>query len=120
MKAGGTIIVVTPAPEGVSVTHSEMLEFTSMNAERIERLILDGTIRDQVSGALALAWAKVRQHAQISLVSEGILAEHARALGFTPFTDVEAALKEALTVQGDPSSVTVLTHAPDSLPVLIG
>jgi hypothetical protein len=96
-----------------------MLEFTRMAPEEIERLILDGTIHDQVSGALPLAWAKVRQHARISLVSEGIPAEHAHALGFTPFSNVEAALEEALHLHGDQSRVTVLTHAPDSLPVLM-
>src|SRR5512142_2430430 len=95
VKDGGTIIVVTPCPEGVSVTHKDMLAFTGLDAEQIEARILDGTIRDVVSGALALAWAKVRQRAQVSLVSGGIKVEEARALGFTPFVSVDAALEDA-------------------------
>jgi lactate racemase len=120
VKAGGTIIVVTPCPEGVSVTHAGMLEFTALDAVQIEARILDGSIPDVVSGALALAWAKVRQRASVSLVSGGITPEEARALGFTPFASVDAALEDAFCRHGSGAKVTVLTHAPEMLPVTGG
>lgn len=118
VREGGTIIVVTPAPEGVSATHRDMLRYTALDAEEIERRIDDGTITDVVSGALALAWAKVRRRAWVSLVSGGIFPEEARALGFTPFATVEGALEDAFQRHGPGSKVTVLTHAPDTLPLL--
>jgi nickel-dependent lactate racemase len=118
LKTGGTIIVVTPCPEGVSVVHHGMLDFTALDAQAIEAKIVDGTISDTVSGALALAWAKVRRGAQVSLVSGGISAAEARALGFTPYDSVEQALAAALLRHGQQATVTVLTHAPDSLPIL--
>ena len=116
VKAGGTIIVVTPCPEGVSVTHKEMLAFTAQSAEQIERSILDGTIRDVVSGALALAWARVRQHARVCIVSPGV-NDQAAALGFTPFSTIDVALAEAFDRHGPGALLTVLTHAPDTLPL---
>jgi hypothetical protein len=112
--------VVTPCPEGVSITHQGMLEFTALDADQIEARILDGTIRDVVSGALALAWAKVRQRAPVSLVSGGITPEEARALGFTPFISVETALEDAFHRHGTGAQVTVLTHAPEMLPIFGG
>ena len=118
VKPGGTIIVVTPCPEGVSMTHHGMLEFTALGAEQIEAGILDGSIRDVVSGALALAWAKVRQRATVALVSGGITPEETRALGFAPFASVEAALEYAFQQHGPGATVTVLTHAPEMLPVV--
>ncbi len=118
VKAGGTIIVVTPCPEGVAMTHHEMLAFTALDAGQIEAKILDGSIQDVVSGALALAWAKVRQRASVSLVSGGILVEEARALGFTPFASVDAALEDAFRRHGPRATVTVLTHAPEMLPCI--
>lgn len=117
VKEGGTIIVVTPCPEGVSVTHQEMLAFTALDAEQIEQAIFDGKIQDVVSGALALAWARVRQHARVSIVSPGV-GSNASALGFTPFASVEDALADAFRYQGQDASVTVLTHAPDTLPLI--
>lgn len=118
VKEGGTVIVVTPSPEGVSVTHQEMLQFTALDAETILSLIQEGIIGDVVSGALALAWAKMRQRAQISLVSDGITPEEARALAFTPFASVDDALAAAFKQHGNTAQVMVLTHAPDMLPIL--
>ena len=118
LRQGGTMIVVTPSPEGVSTIHQDMLNFTSLPPERIEAGILDGTIRDVVSGALALAWARVRQRAAVSLVSEGISAEETRSLGFTPYDSLEEALGAALRCHNPGAKVTVLTHAPDTLPQL--
>ena len=83
-------------------------------------MIESGEIKDTVSGALALAWAKVREHAAVSLVSDGITAEEARALAFhqsfTPFSSVEDAIAEALGDMGNNATVSVLTQAPDMLP----
>jgi nickel-dependent lactate racemase len=120
VREGGTVIVVTPCPEGVSVTHHDMLNFTALEAGKIEALIDDGTIGDVASGALALAWAKMRQRASISLVSDGIPDEEARALAFAPFASPDDALAEALRRHGPQATVTVLTHAPETLPVLSG
>ena len=120
VRDGGTVIVVTPCPEGVSVTHQDMLGFTSLDATQIAARIDDGTIRDVVSGALALAWAKLRERVHISLVSDGISDEEAQALRFTPFAGLDEALAAALRRHGPDASVTVLTHAPDTLPILAG
>ena len=118
VKDGGTIIVVTPCPEGVSVMHPEVLDYAGLPAEEVEARILSGAIPDVAAGALALAWAKMRQRARIFMVSGGIAPDAARALGFTPFTTVDAALEAALADHGPAAQVTVLTHAPDMLSVL--
>lgn len=115
---GGTIIVVTPCPEGVSITHRGMLAFTALSADEIEARILDRAIGDVVSAALALAWAKARQHATVSLVSDGITPDETRALGFLPFGSPDAALADAFQRHGSQATVTVLTHAPDMLPLV--
>jgi nickel-dependent lactate racemase len=120
VKDGGTIIVATPCAEGVTVTHQDMLEFTALEADQIMAAIEQGEIQDQVSGALALAWARIRQRAEIYLVSVGISKEETRALGFTPFKDVNSALKAALRVHGPDARVNVLTHAPETLPMQSG
>lgn len=120
VTTGGTIIVVTPCPEGVSVTHRDMLEFTALPADQIDALIQAGQIRDLVSAALALAWARVRERCEVYLVSDGIRKEDARALGFRPFDSAQEALQAALRRHGADAGVHVLTHAPDTLPIQRG
>jgi hypothetical protein len=97
-----------------------MLAFTALDAERIDALIQDGTIADRVSGALALAWAKVRQRAEVYLVSGGISAQEARQLAFQPFASLDEALTAALQRHGARATLNVLPYAPDTLPILRG
>ena len=118
VKDGGIIILATPCPEGVSVTHQGMLGFTSQQADQIRQAIDQGDIQDQVSGALALAWARIRQRAEVYLVSGGISKKETRALGFTPFEDLQSALEAAQDKHGPEATVNVLTHAPETLPIL--
>jgi nickel-dependent lactate racemase len=120
VREGGTVIVVTPCPEGVAVTHAETLTFTGKSAEVIERMIEAGAIDDVVSGGLALAWAKMRERERISIVSDGISRESARSLGFEPFQSLDEALASALELHGREATVTVMTHAPELLPLLTG
>ncbi len=118
VKDGGTIILVSPCPEGVSVTHRDMLDFTRFDPGRLEQMIEDRQLKDLVSAALALAWAKVRQRSAVHLVSDGIPSEEAAALGFHPFESIPAALAAAMLRHGPEATVTVLPHAPATLPLL--
>lgn len=117
VNEGGTIVVLTPCPEGVSVTHQDMLEITALDAGRIESMIDAGELEDVVSGGLALAWARIRERADVSLVSGGIPETDARALAFTPYQSVDDALAAALSKHGEDATINVLTHAPDLLPI---
>jgi hypothetical protein len=67
---------------------------------------------------LALAWAKAREYAPVSLVSDGISAEAAQALGFTSYLSAQAALAAAFQQHGSDARVIVLPYAPDTLPLL--
>jgi len=118
VRDGGTIIVVTPCPEGVAVTHPDVVHFAGRPMVEIDAAIRAGEIQDLTGGALALAWASVRRRATVSLISDGIAPEDARALGFVPFGSVGDALGEAFARHGDDALVTVLPHAPDTLPLL--
>ena len=118
LKDGGTLILVTPCPEGVSVMHPEVLEYAGLPPEEILARIDSGAIPDVAAGALALAWAKVRQRVRISLVSGGISTTAAQALGFRPFSSLEDALADSFHRHGPQSGLAVLPYAPDTLPIV--
>ena len=118
VKAGGTIILVTPCYEGVAVTHSDILEITHYSAEDVRRKVEAKELHDEVAAALAIAWAQVKERETVFLVSEGISPEDSRKLGFVHFSTVQAALDAALAKHGDAARVTVLTQAPDMLPII--
>jgi lactate racemase len=118
VKAGGTIIVVTPCDEGVAVTHADILALTHYSAEELRRKVAAHEVQDEVAAALAIAWAQVKERENVFLVSRGIDEGSARKLGFTRFDDVQGACDAALARHGRDARVAVLTHAPDMLPLV--
>jgi nickel-dependent lactate racemase len=120
VKAGGIIVLVTPCYEGVAVTHADMLEITAKSSCAIRDMVSCGQVHDEVAAALAIAWAQVKERETVYFVSSGIAAAEAEKLGFRPFASVQAAVDAALAAKGPGARVTVLTHAPDMLPVVVG
>ncbi len=118
VKAGGTIVVVTPCDEGVAVTHAGILDLTRCPAGELRKKVAAHDLHDEVAAALAIAWAQVNERENVFLVSRGIDAESARELGFSRFDDVQAACDAALARHGGQARVAVLTHAPEMLPFI--
>jgi nickel-dependent lactate racemase len=115
---GGTLVVVTPCPEGVAKTHSEMLEIAGKSSAEIDRMARSGEIPDLPSAALALAWAQIRERVRVILVSDGIGSDEAAALGFDWAPSPQEGLDRAMSRYASDARVNVMTHAPETLPVL--
>jgi nickel-dependent lactate racemase len=118
VKAGGIVIIATPCYEGVAVTHSEMVDITCHSSECLKKMVDDKQMHDEVAAALAIAWAQVKERETVYIVSSGIQSKDAVKLGFTPFDSVQAALDSAIQQKGKKARVTILTHAPDMLPII--
>ncbi|MDD5170894.1 MAG: nickel-dependent lactate racemase [Syntrophales bacterium] len=118
VKAGGIIIVATPCYEGVAMTHKDILEVTNKDACGIREMVSCKLLHDEVAAALAIAWAQVKERETVYIISSGICSEDAGKLGFRYFSTVQVALDTALKEKGLDARITVLTHAPDMLPVI--
>ncbi len=118
VKAGGIIIIATPCHEGVAVTHKDILEVTHKDACGIREMVSCKQLHDEVAAALAIAWAQVKERESVYIVSSGICSDDANKLGFRYFSTVQDALDSALREKGKNARITVLTHAPDMLPVI--
>ena len=117
VKPGGTIVVCTPSPEGVSPVHTDLLQYTGWPSTEIKSSYRSGRITNGVAAALAIAWALVREKASVINYSPGIPADQKAKLGHTHAPSVQWAVDEAIKRQGKGARLTVLTHAPDLLPI---
>lgn len=117
VKQGGTIILATPCPEGISPVHTDLKTFTHFSSQQIQDKYRAGELKNGVAVALATAWAMVREKANIITYSTGLSDEEVTALGHTRAESLEWALAEAFKRQGPKARVSVLTHAPDMLPI---
>ncbi|MBS7643859.1 nickel-dependent lactate racemase [Candidatus Bathyarchaeota archaeon] len=118
VRDGGTIIIVTPCKEGISRMHPEILEIGNLTIEEVDRKLRKGEIKDQIGGSFAIAWGLIKKRAKVIMVSEGIPAQDAFQLGFDYADTVDLALDRAFRRHGKNAKVTVLTHAPDIVPVI--
>ena len=118
VKAGGIIIIATPCYEGIAKTHCDILDVTLHSSDQIRSMVSAKQLHDEVAAALAIAWAQVRERETVYIVSDGICDAEAKNLGFKYFASVQDALDAALKEKGAKAKVTVLTHAPDMLPVI--
>jgi nickel-dependent lactate racemase len=118
VKPGGIIILATPCYEGVSVTHAAILAVTNLPKAELMDMVEKKQIADEVAASLAIGWSQVKERESVFIVSDGVSAEDALKLGFVPFGSVEAALEAAFARKGGSARVTVLTHAPDMIPVV--
>lgn len=117
VRPGGVIVICTPAPEGVSPVHTELLDFTAWPSQEILAAYRRGELQNGVATALAVAWALVREKASVIMYSPGIPPQDKERLGHTHAPSLEWALEEALRRTGPQARVSVLTHAPDMLPI---
>jgi hypothetical protein len=97
--------------------HTELLDFTAWPSDRIREAYRRGNLKNGVATALAMAWAMVREKASIITYSPGIPAEDKRRLGHIHAPNIRWAIEEALRRQGPKARISVLTHAPDTLPI---
>jgi len=116
VKEGGTMIIITPCPEGVSATHGDIIDYADQSPEDIDAQIKNGTIKDKVAGALALAWSQIRKYADVYLVTGGIDERTVKKLGFKYFATPGEALAAAFSRHGNDAGVTVIPAAGDIYP----
>lgn len=117
VKDGGTIVLVTPAAEGVG-EHPEFIELLQHTREEIHGLLERRKVKDGLSAAAALAVKMVLERASLILVSDGLTTEDARKIGSPLFTPdaLQDAVDTALSRYGRGATVTVLREGADILP----
>ena len=120
VKEKGIIILATPCPEGISPVHTDLKTFTRFSSREIQRKYRSGELKNGVAVALATAWAMVREKASVITYSTGLSADEIEALGHIRAESLQWAVDEALRRQGPKAKISVLTHAPDMLPIWAG
>jgi nickel-dependent lactate racemase len=112
----GTLILVTPCPEGVASQHPIVLQLGDASPAQIQRKMKQMEPADLIGAATHIAIGAVRERVKVIIVSDGLKEEEARRLGFRYAPDLQDALKAALTSHGAGAKVGVLTHGGDVAP----
>ncbi len=119
IKPNGTLILVTPCPEGVSKTFGkELLKFGYKNTyEEVSKLLESGKISNGILGAHIVHAGEILFKAKrVLVVSPGLSEFECRKLGLEKINTLQEAINTALKDYEDPD-VTVMKYAADLLPI---
>lgn len=119
VKEGGTLILVTPCPEGVSKTFGEeLLKFGYKHEyEEIKKLVDEKMISNKILASHIVHAGEVFFKAkQVLLVSPGLSEEESSKLGFKKVETLQEAVDMALKEYENPR-ISVMKFAADLLPL---
>ena len=117
MKDNGIVIQVASCPEGVSVSHPEVLEYGYRPLLVVEDMVKQGVVNKSVAAHMIQASEVIVDRGRGFLISPGISCQDIVRLGFMCAENVQDALDRALMLKGDDASIIVLRAAGDLLPL---
>ncbi len=117
VKKNGTIILVTPSPEGVTSVHPELKEFGQLSYSEVVSAYERGEIKDKIAAAALMLHSQITEHANVICVSHGMTKDDKQALGFVHGDTVQDALNMAFSSHRKGAKVGVMKCG-DIMPVL--
>jgi nickel-dependent lactate racemase len=118
VKNGGSLILVSPNPEGVASNHKNLLEIGYKPHAEIVQMVQQGKVDDLVGVAILADVCQIVDKTDCIMVSPGVTAEQARKIGFRYARSAEEAVRMALDRQGERASIAVLRYGGHILPVV--
>ena len=118
VRDGGTLILVSPNPEGVASNHRNLLEIGYRPHGEIVEMVQGGGVDDLVGVAILADVCQIVDKTDCIMVSPGVKPEEAKRIGFRWARDCTAALRMAFEKQGAKASVAVLRFGGHILPVV--
>ena len=108
VREGGTIILVTPSPEGIAEVHPELRDLGRLSYEEVVTAYERGKIQDGIAAAALMLHTQIREHADVICVSHGMTEDDKWALGFAHADTVQEALEMVFKAQGRSASIGVM------------
>jgi len=119
VRKGGVVILITSCPEGISVSHPEVLELGYQTFEEVDQKVRRGAIKKlTVAAHLVHVGRVIKERAMGILVSPGISKEEAERLGFIYARDPQEALDIAFSHLSRDAKVAVLQRGGEILPFI--
>ena len=118
VKDGGSMILVSPNPEGVASNHPILMKIGYRPSSEIVAMVQRGEVDDLVGVAILHDVCQIVDKTDCIMVSPGVKAQEAAKIGFRYAANATEALKMAFQKQGSGAKVAVLRYGGHVLPVV--
>jgi nickel-dependent lactate racemase len=115
LREGGTLILLTPCPEGVVQNHDLLYYMRFRPAELLTQL-QKHQAKDRAAAAAALRVGLVARRVHVVVVSDGLSEADAAGLGFAYARELQWAVDNALASYDGDCKLSVLTHGGELFP----
>ena len=114
----GSLILVTPCPEGVPPEHAGYAEYIGRDPEELASEIREGSVADRLTAAPAVRMGRFRKRIRLGVVSDGLCAEAIAAAKMERFETIRQAVAAKLREYGPGTAISVVTHGGETFPYL--
>lgn len=122
VKKGGIIIFAAPCPEGLEHNHPRLRDWVKMTyaeaCAAARKISPEDTRADLIAADLAICNARIREKADVYLVSDGLGEEDSRILGYSKFSSLPRAVEKAWG-RFPRGRFGLLPRGGDCLPILV-
>ncbi len=119
-REGGTMILLSPCPEGVGPHPDFMVQCGRDDAEQELRELRDRKSADSDPLALAVgaAVSRIRRRKRIVVVSDGLSAASAEEGGMGHYTDLQEAYDAVRRLHPGGATISIMTHGAEICPLV--
>ncbi|WP_455278290.1 nickel-dependent lactate racemase [[Eubacterium] cellulosolvens] len=108
VKQGGTIVLLSPCPDRVSPTHSDLRDKAKIGYENVLESVSSGESEDLVAAGALLLHSQILEKVNVICFSDGLRVSDKEALGFSHASSPQEALELAKEKHGRISKVGIL------------
>lgn len=118
VKDGGTLILVSPNPEGVASNHPILMKIGYKPHAEIVAMVQRGEVDDLVGVGILADVAQIVDKTDCIMVSPGVKPDEARQIGFRHADTASEAIQMALQKQGKDATIAILRYGGHILPIV--
>jgi len=120
VRPGGTVVLVTPCPEGLSRHAPRIRETGYLPASEVVRRVECGEIRDLATACHLMSLGRILERGELLVVSPGLAPDLCREVGLRSAAGVQEAVRTARARLGREADVAILGKACAMIPCVQG
>lgn len=118
VREGGTVILYTDCPEGISPIHGRIFEkYSSVAIRKLEEIIRGGGEEDLVGLAVAYIHYKYINRTECICISRGLTLKDKGILKFKHANSIAEAVEMAIEKHGDNAEIGIVHYGGEVIPV---
>lgn len=107
----GTLIIVTPCPEGIPKSHQKYCEYIGSDPDKLAEKIMCNEVKEKIIAAPAVRLGQIRKRIRIGIVSTGLRENEVKRMKFEYWGNIEGAISNKMKEYGKDVPISVMPYA---------